>query len=84
MFNIESRNKEAVQRYKKALDLSVQISDSIKRHSIYNNIGILYFKMGHLNNAFQFHRLALLERIRMRDSVLLGETYSSLGLLYLE
>lgn len=84
VFNIESRNKEAVQRYRKALDLSVQISDSIKRHSIYNNIGILYFKMGHLNKAFQFHRLALWERIRMRDSVLLGDTYNSLGLLYLE
>jgi len=84
VFNLQSRNKEAIQGYEQALTLSLQIGDSVKRHSIYNNIGILFFNLGQFSKALHFHKRALLERIRMQDSVLVGDSYNSLGLIFLE
>ena len=83
-YNLESKNTQAIQGYERALALSIQIGDSIKRHSIYNNMGVLYHNLGQFNRAFHFHSLALAERLRIQDSIFLGDTYNSLGIIYME
>lgn len=84
VFNLQDRSKEAIEGYKKALRLSFQIGDTLRRHSIYNNLGILNHKLGKYDNALYFHKWALFERKRMKDTILLGDSYHSLGLIYLE
>jgi tetratricopeptide (TPR) repeat protein len=84
VFNLQARNKEAIEGYKRALSLSFQIGDTLKRHSIYNNLGILNHNMGKYDKALYFHKWALFERKRMKDSILLGDSYNSLGIICLE
>lgn len=84
VFNLQAKNKEAIEGYKKALSLSFQIGDTLRRHSIYNNLGILNHNLGKYDKALYFHKWALFERKRMKDSILLGDSYNSLGLIYLE
>lgn len=84
VFHLTAKNKEALDGYRKALILSLQIGDTVKRHIIYNNLGIQYHQTGNYDEAILYHTAALRERERLNDSLLIGESYNSLGSIFFE
>lgn len=84
VFHLTAKNEEALGGYEKALELSLQIGDTVKRHMIYNNLGIQHHQAGNYEKAISYHYSALRERLRKNDSLFIGDTYNSLGSIYFE
>ncbi len=84
VFHLTAKNEEALGGYEKALELSLQIGDTVKRHMIYNNLGIQHHQAGNYEKAISYHYSALRERLRINDSLFIGDTYNSLGSIYFE
>lgn len=83
-FHLTAKNREALEGYEKALELSLLIGDTIKRHMIYNNLGMQHHQAGNYEKAIAFHSAALKERLRINDSLFIGDSYNSLGSIYFE
>jgi two-component system, NarL family, sensor kinase len=83
-YNIESNFTLALDIYQQALEIAIELDDTLRISNLYNNLGIANLKIRNFNEALEFLLKAqhYYEIINDEDSK--SSTINNIGLLYME
>ncbi|NCC74229.1 MAG: tetratricopeptide repeat protein [Sphingobacteriia bacterium] len=83
-YNVQSNFTKALDVYQEALEIAVNIKDTTRIASIYNNVGIANMKMGNYNEALDYLLKSMSYYDKINQDLLRSRTISNIGLLYME
>lgn len=77
-----NKNSEAINNFKKSIELRKSIDDKVGIGYAYTNIGLIYWRTGRYDSALVNYEEALKVRLLLDDKKLIASNYNNIAVLY--